>query len=356
MTRTHRFMSLHFLATPTANDFADPHGERAERQPAHTSPTARPTATTRNPAPAPPSSVLALPPEAPLPDPTPVTLVALAAIDDAALPRDRSVLDADALRELRDSILASGLRMPVELFPLADPTPEGPRYGILSGYRRLTAFRDLDAAGLAAYGSIPAFIRPPSDLAAALAAMVEENAIRTDLSPWEQGRIVFLAREHGVFPTIEEAVERLHPTANPTKRTRLRALARLVEALDGAFAEPERLSLRQALRLANAVRAGLAEPMAAALHDTLARDAASQWTAVEPYLVEAETLATTAPDTPAAPTETRGRPRRILRPRGSITIRREFTRGGYLLRITGRDATSAVLDTIMDVIERTLVL
>ena len=47
-----------------------------------------------------------------------IELVPLAEIDDAALPRDRTALQAEPLRELRDSILKSGLRQPVELFPL----------------------------------------------------------------------------------------------------------------------------------------------------------------------------------------------------------------------------------------------
>ena len=70
--------------------------------------------------------------------------IPLAEIDDAALPRDRTGLDPEPLRELRDSILASGLRMPVELFPLVAPARR-PRYGIVSGFRRVAAFRELHA-------------------------------------------------------------------------------------------------------------------------------------------------------------------------------------------------------------------
>ena len=68
--------------------------------------------------------------------------IPLAEIDDNALTRDRSGLGADALTELKTSIAASGLRQPVELFALSDPRPPH-RYGLLSGLRRLAAFRDL---------------------------------------------------------------------------------------------------------------------------------------------------------------------------------------------------------------------
>jgi ParB family chromosome partitioning protein len=107
-----------------------------------------------------------------------IHLIPLTEIDDAALPRDRTGLDPEPLRELRDSIVASGLRMPVELFPLAHPHGDV-RYGIVSGFRRITAFRELHATwGLKDYAAIPAFLREPPDRAAVIAAMVEENAVR----------------------------------------------------------------------------------------------------------------------------------------------------------------------------------
>ena len=64
--------------------------------------------------------------------------VPLDAIDEGALTRDRAALDEAALQELRASIAANGVRMPVELFELAEPEPPF-RYGLLSGLRRLTA-------------------------------------------------------------------------------------------------------------------------------------------------------------------------------------------------------------------------
>ena len=58
-------------------------------------------------------------------------------IDDHALPRDRTQLDATALTELRLSIASHGLRTPIEVFSL----PDG--YALISGFRRLSAYRAL---------------------------------------------------------------------------------------------------------------------------------------------------------------------------------------------------------------------
>ena len=55
--------------------------------------------------------------------PDPIHLIPLAEIDAAALDRDRTRLDEAALTELRLSIATSGLRMPIEVYALAEPDP-----------------------------------------------------------------------------------------------------------------------------------------------------------------------------------------------------------------------------------------
>jgi ParB family chromosome partitioning protein len=181
-----------------------------------------------------------------MPDPTPDTLhqIPLAEIDPAALTRDREGLDADALDELKTSIAANGLRMPVEVFPLTEPKPPH-RYGLISGLRRLMAFQGLlELTGQPKYSTIPAFLRPPGTMAQALASMVEENEIRAPLSPWERGRIAYLAHRQEIFPTIEEAVAKLYPAASRQKRVRLRALAHLAEELAGHLTCARRTSAK----------------------------------------------------------------------------------------------------------------
>ena len=137
------------------------------------------------------------------------------------------------------------------------------------------------------------------------------------------------------------------------KRSRIRSVARVVEVLDHILTDPERLSDRQLLRLANAIRNGFAEPLETAVRQTRLRDPASQWAAMLPYLVESERF--TATDDPEPETRapaTRGRPRRVMKPRPHLVIRREIARDGYLLRFTGKEATSSLLDEVLDEIER----
>lgn len=277
-----------------------------------------------------------------------VELVSLDDIDDGAAPRERTGLDAEAFEELKASILRSGLRMPVELFALEGAG--GARFGIVSGYRRVTAFRALREMGLERFGAVPAFVRPARALAETLAAMVEENAVRADLSAWEQGRIALVARDLGAYATIEAAVEGLYPGASQMKRSRLRALARLVEGFDGAMAAPETLSLRQALRLAGAVRDGFGEVMATALEQSSLKDPETQWGLIQPYLDEAERAGAKGASGTAGG-GARRRPIRVARPRAGLVIRREMVRDGWVLHFTGKEARSALMDRVFEEIE-----
>ena len=288
-----------------------------------------------------------------MPESTPaIHQIPLAEIHDGALTRDRSGLGAEVLTELKTSIAASGLRQPVELFALSDlqisSSDKPHRYGLLSGFRRVMAFRDLhELTGQERYKAIPAFLRTPGSMAEALSAMVEENEIRESVSPWERGRIAWLAHRQDVFPTIEEAVAKLYPAANAVKRTRLRALAHLAEAFDTFFTAPEQFSLRQCLRLSAALNAGFGEVIRTALEESSLDDPQTQWDLVVPLLTEAERqpAETALPERP-------GRPRRVYRPRETLTIRREMTRDGWCLHFTGREAKSSLIDEVIGEIER----
>jgi ParB family chromosome partitioning protein len=287
-----------------------------------------------------------------MPDPTPaIHLIPLAEIDAAALTRDRAALDDEALGELRLSIAANGLRLPIELWPLTQPRKSDSgehRYGLISGLRRLRAFEALHAlTGNERYAAIPAFLRAPADYTAALAAMVEENEVRAQLSPWERGRVAMLAHYHEVYPTIEEAVEKLYPSANRQKRARLHNIARLVHELDGFLTAPERLSERQCLRIEAALRAGFDTVIKVALTESRSEAPEAQWRLLLPILAEAESV----PPETAAPKRP-GRPRRVLQPKRGLTFRREMTRDGWCLHLTGPLATSDFVDEIFDEIER----
>jgi ParB family chromosome partitioning protein len=221
-------------------------------------------------------------------------------------------------------------------------------FGLLSGYRRLFAFRGLlEQTRQPRYAAIPAFVRERRDLAKAMAAMVEENEIRATISPYERGLVCVHARNEGAFGSIEEAVEGLYPTACRVKRHRLRALAFAAEEVAGFFSAPEKLSEQKMFRLARAITAGFGDLLRTALEESSVPDPGHQWDLVQPILDEADAN-TKNPETSSRP----GRPRRILRPRYGVTIRRERTKDGWCLHFTGREATGPLIDLVLDDIER----
>jgi ParB family chromosome partitioning protein len=284
--------------------------------------------------------------------PDPIRMIPLDAIDAGALIRDRTATDDNATQELQSSILTHGLRMPIEVFAFAQPE-EGREYGLISGFRRLAAVRYLHGMALdkTRHATIPAFVRTPASIAEALTAMVEENAIRAEVSPWEQAMAAVSARDHAIFPSLEEAVDNLYASFARDKRRRLRSIAHLAEELGGWLTDPETLSLRQLLRLASAVTRGFRDVIRHSLDEASLKDPGSQWRTILPILVEAETSGPAEPK-PLIYTARPGRPRRLLYPRQGVSIRRERTRDGWCLHITGHDATGMFMDGVLDEIER----
>ena len=82
----------------------------------------------------------------------------------------------------------------------------------LSGLRRITAWRELADEG--GPDAIPAFVRPEMDPSDALAAVIEENEIRETVSPWEKGRVIWLALDEGFFDNAKAATRALFPTSD----------------------------------------------------------------------------------------------------------------------------------------------
>lgn len=270
-----------------------------------------------------------------------------------ALPRDRATLEPAALAELQSSIATDGLRQPIEVWRLSAPQFDengaGCEYGLISGLRRLTATRNLAAYRPQDYPTIPAFLRTPKDIPAALAAMVAENEIRADPSPWDKGRILVQVVQEGHFPTLDAAVTALHPNAPRQKRARLRACASVVEELDGQFTTPDDITERQMIRLAAALRGGFSDLFHQILKETRGRNLATQWSALLATLVEAERG---EEDIPATPTRC-ARPRRLLELKQGLIIRREESPQGYALRFSGQEARrKGLMDDVMDHVER----
>ena len=268
--------------------------------------------------------------------PDPMLMIPLAEIDEAAMIRDRSTLDEDALQELRSSIAVSGLRMPIEVYAFAEPTARH-RYGLISGFRRLAAMRGLhELTGQDRYAVIPAFVRTPKDDDDLVRQMVEENAIRAEISPWEQAMVAVRMGSGELLPGIDAAVQKLYGNLSRDKRTRLRAIAHLAEEL-AAFSPPRDALPPPAPAPRAVIPRGFGDLIRATLEGTRATD---------------PDFAVGGP--PADPARGRARRRRRGRrarpprppppgappPRRDLTVRREMTRDGWALHFTGDGATA----------------
>lgn len=193
--------------------------------------------------------------------------LSLSDIHADALVRDRVVLDAEQMTELQMSIAKSGLRLPIEVFELAEPH-EGRKYGLLSGYRRLHAVQALkELTADPQYDTIKSILRQPDAMGGTFAAMIEENEIRAALSHFERGRISVIAAQQGAFANTEAAVNGLFPMASKAKRSKIRSFALIFEELGDMLTFPDQLKERDGLKLAAALRDG---------HEAKLRDALAQ--------------------------------------------------------------------------------
>ncbi|QDY71304.1 ParB/RepB/Spo0J family partition protein [Qingshengfaniella alkalisoli] len=272
------------------------------------------------------------------------------------LTRDRMGLSSEEMDELKASIATNGLRLPIEVFELSEPEGDH-RYGLLSGYRRLSAIRALEAeTGRQEFETIRAIIREPGSVSGAYVSMVEENEVRADLSPYERGRIAVVAAGQGAFESLEDAVNALYAVASKAKRSKIRSFARVHEELGDMLSFPESLSEKAGLRLAAALRAGYAPQLREALASGQGIDASSEWALLQPLVEDAE--AADKPD------KRGGRPRRQARPRqeaegeiqlaNGIMIRRVSDSKGYSIRFSGDVVNSEMIDLVMAEIRRLL--
>lgn len=188
--------------------------------------------------------------------------VPLTDVSPGYLLRDRIQLDRDELEALKASIRAHGQRTPAEITPLAvseDRDHGGPvyRFGLISGWRRLTALNELlGETGEPRFSTLRALIRPPEIAAESYVAMVEENEIRVGLSYYERARVVAELAARGVFPDQQAAVRALFATASKAKRSKIVSFIdihdRLGQGLRDPAAIPERLGLALVARLRQA--------------------------------------------------------------------------------------------------------
>lgn len=201
----------------------------------------------------------------------------LVSIQEDYLTRDRMVVDPDELQVLKNSLLARGQQTPIEVLEIAKGL-----YGLISGYRRLQALRELYKAGTGPR-TVLALVRQPEQASDAYTAMVEENEIRVGLSYFERANIVRGAVAAGVFKDEGAALQTLFASASRSKRSKIKSFLPIVDAFGGALKFPNALTER--LGLALAARAGAEDGFAARLKDRL-RKAAPETAETEVALLQ----------------------------------------------------------------------
>ncbi len=281
--------------------------------------------------------------------------IPLGQIDLNSMIRDRSVLDASAMDELRDSVLKNGMRMPIEVYQLpnaADGAPEGDlRFGLLSGYRRLHVARQLhEQMGEGHFETIRAILRKPANDADRFAAMVEENEVRQQLSHFERGRIAALSAQQGIFANTEAAVAALFPVASKAKRSKIRSFAMIFEELGDVLSFPENLRETDGLRIAGALRDGQDAPLREALAQFKPDSAAAEWQMLEEVLngLEASDTRPARGGRPKSRPNTPGWHGDTLTLNNGIKLRKGTDAKGYSIHISGRSLPPDTLESLVD--------
>lgn len=273
----------------------------------------------------------------------------LEAIDLDHLMRDRIVVEASELEELKSSIQTNGLRLPIEVVALDDGN-----YGLISGWRRVTAMRQLLEEQGEAFARIKAIIRPPHEAAALYTAMVEENELRSQISPYERGRIAVVAAQMGAFSDTEAAIETIFATASKAKRSKIRSFAFVHGEMGDMLQFGTDLSERNGLRLAYALREGYGRQLRTALFGAIRGGPTLEWAVLEPIVAAAEAVERVS--------DKGGRPKtRFARPTGQqedlangITMERVLHEDGYSIRLRGAVVDVTMVDLMMDELRRRL--
>ena len=167
----------------------------------------------------------------------------LDSIEETHLVRDRIAADEGEMQGLIESLRARGQQTPIEVVEL-----EPDRFGLISGWRRLSALKALHAeTNEDRFATVQALLRQPDSASDAYLAMVEENEIRVGLSYYERARIAARAAEQGVYASEAEALRGLFASASRSKRSKIGSFLSIYHALDNylkfASAIPERLGL-----------------------------------------------------------------------------------------------------------------
>jgi ParB family chromosome partitioning protein len=254
------------------------------------------------------------------------------------------------MAELKASIAAHGLRLPIEVFTRREGRTA---YALLSGYRRLRAVTELYAeTGDDRYKTIASLTRDPEALGGGFVAMVEENEIRASLSHYERGRIAVVAAQRGAFASTEAAVAALFHAASKAKRSKIRSFAVIFEELGDLLNHAEALKERDGLRLATVLRADGAGPLRAALEKAQADTAAAEWAALAPVVSALEKKV--APAKAGRPKTSDAEVIRQVKLPGGVSLRGTRDKGGVTIRLQGRGIDPHMVEHVMEHLEELL--
>jgi len=111
------------------------------------------------------------------------------------------------LASLAESIRQRGLIHPILVRPHPDPERFG-QYQIVCGERRYRALRQLAQADPDQFGTVPVRVEPLDDTDTLL-AVLQENALRRDFSPYERAAFYRALYEDEHFPSIRAMARKL---------------------------------------------------------------------------------------------------------------------------------------------------
>jgi ParB family chromosome partitioning protein len=162
------------------------------------------------------------------------------AVDD--LPRDRLDLEgvavSDEMEELKASIRAHGQKEPIELYVDRNGAKQ-----LKKGWRRLTALRALHAeTGDSRFAeAVCRVIADARDRVALYVDMVEENAVRENLTFAEMAQVVIAARDDPRcgFASYDEALGRLYGSLHRMKRSNIKQFVTLMHLLGDSLRWPK---------------------------------------------------------------------------------------------------------------------
>lgn len=259
----------------------------------------------------------------------------LDSIDQDHLVRDRMESDAEEMAVLVESLRARGQQTPIEVVAIGD------RFGLISGWRRLTALRRLHAeTGEARFATALAILRRPEGASDAYVAMVEENEIRVGLSYFERARIVDRSVAQGVFDDDSEALRTLFASASRAKRSKIGSFLSVVRRLEPHLRFPVSLNERLGLRLSRALEdRGFAHQVAQALDRADRPDAEAERALLTRLLDAGETPRAAAGKLPESaakgPVSPPAGAARVMSPRPGLTLRLRGEGGSRRCELTG---------------------